>query len=628
MGFNKKLLVAGLAVGVTAYMLYKASKKHQQTHQLTTAPPSAPMSSSNTHSHNSHAASWGGAALGGAAVAAAGAAYAHHHHQQQQSHPNPNANTLSMAANNPNLGWDSLRDWKHIANLLATCVMDQYLYPFYTFADVSRIAQHIASSGALQQCADSWQLPPYLAQDLVKLALFDVMFLLDDSASMRSEGTRRRDALAGILKRAADAAARFDPDGMEVAWMNNPTQQRIHNVAEADQLTSRCTYDGRATPMGSSLESKILQPLVLTPATQGRLSKPAFVLVITDGRPTGSSEKGEKIVKVLQHAKRTLGSTRYGEDAVSFQIAAVGNDREAQEWLDSIDNDPTVGDLIDVCSDITIESQQVKKSTGVELTQELYCLKLLLGPIDTSYDASDENERESSWNRNAKRRREKKELEKRDKEQRFRGQMETFKTERDAALSGATPVPSAGGALPPQGMDMGYSHQPSYPQQQQGGYPQPGAGYPQQQQQQQPYPPQHSSYGNPPQSGYPTPGSGYPQPQAAQAGGGYQPYGSATGGPPPPYPNPYANQGYGSRDASVLGNNVSSYPLPSRAPGAGGAPGGGGSGGFMPGAGGFAMPNPQLGGVGYPDQGNQQYGSSDASSQSPFGFPQARPSGL
>ncbi|CDW97565.1 hypothetical protein [Sporisorium scitamineum] len=488
--------------------------------------------------------------------------------------------------------------------------MDRYLYPFYTFADIARIAQHIASSGALQQCADSWQLPPYLAQDLVKLALFDVMFLLDDSASMRSEGTRRRDALAGILKRAADAAARFDPDGMEVAWMNAPAQQRIHNVAEADQLTSRCAYDGRATPMGSSLESKILQPLVLSPATQGRLQKPAFVLVITDGRPTGSSEKGEKIVKVLQNAKRTLASTRYGEDAVSFQIAAVGNDREAQEWLDSIDNDPTVGDLIDVCSDITIESQQVRKSTGIELTPELYCLKLLLGPIDTSYDASDENEGSSGFGRTARRRREKKELEKREKEQRFRGQSEAFRRERDAALNEATPVPSAGGAFPPPGVDVGYSHQPSYPggPPQHSGYPQPG-GY----QHQQLYPPPQSSYGGPPSGGgYPAPGSGYPA-----SAPGYQPYGaSQPGASPPPYPNAYQSQPpYGQRNMQQPGSNGngSSYPQ---------SGGGAGPGGFMPGAGGFAMPNPQLGG-GYPAQkGDQQQPPS-----APFGFPQARPSG-
>ncbi|KAJ1025174.1 hypothetical protein NDA16_002680 [Ustilago loliicola] len=600
MGFNKKLVVAGLAVGVTAYMLYKASKKHQQQ-QLAHAPPQsyAPMPSN--ASSNSHASSWGGAVVGGAAVAAAGAAYAHHHHQQQLQHPNPNVNSVAAAANNPNLGWDSLRDWKHIANLLATCVMDQYLYPFYTFADVARIAQHIASSDALAQCADSWQLPPYLAQDLVKLALFDVMFLLDDSASMRSEGTRRRDALAGILKRAADAAARFDPDGMEAAWMNSPVQARIHNVAEADQLTSRCAYDGRATPMGASLESKIIQPLVLTPATQGRLSKPALVLVITDGRPTGQSEKGEKIVKVLQHAKRTLASTRYGEDAISFQIAAVGNDREAQEWLDGIDNDPTVGDLIDVCSDIAVESRQVQESTGVELTQELYCLKLLLGPIDTSYDASDEDAKETRWSSKARRRAEKKQLEKRDKENRFRAQMEAFKRERDAALQGATPVPSAGGALPPQQVDAGlsgYSHQPSYPA--------PPA-------QQQPYPPQ-SAYGAPPQAaGYPAPAGGYPAPGGAQAG--YQPYGTNSSAAPPPYANPYGSApqpGYGQRDASSGG---SSHAPPSGPPAGGGA--------FVPGAGGFAMPNPHVSGADQYQQPQQQQQQGGA----PFGFPQARPSG-
>lgn len=591
--------------------------------------------SSNNNSH-SHASSWGGAALAGAGVAAAGAAYAHHQHSNSASSgsvgvPNPQSN--------PNLAWDQLRDWKHIANLLSTCVMDQYLYPFYTFPDIVRISQHIASSGALSQCADSWQLPPYLAQDLVKLALFDVMFLLDDSASMRSEGTRRRDALAGILKRAADAAARFDPDGMEVAWMNAPTQSRIHNVAEADQLTSRCAYDGRSTPMGSSLESKILQPLVLSPATQGRLNKPAFILVITDGRPTGSGEKDQKIVRVLQDAKRTLGSTRYGEDAVSFQIAAVGNDREAQDWLDSIDNDPSVGDLIDVCSDIAVESAQVKKSTGVELTQELYCLKLLLGPIDTSYDASDETSSGSSrFSKSAQRKKDKREAEKRDKERRFEREAREFKRQREEALGGGTgAVPSAGGVLPPQGMGeglQGYQHQPSYPappgppgqQQGGGGYGQPA-----------PYPPPQSSYGQPPPpqpqgGGYPTPGSGYPTP----AGSTYQSYGTPSGtGAPPPYPDPYnsssygqppQHQGYGQqRDVPQPGGygGASGYPPQGGPPG---APGGG-AGGFMPGAGGFAMPSPQFGGGGggYPPQDQQQGGS--GAPPPPFGFPQARPSG-
>ncbi|KAI3488841.1 hypothetical protein L1887_47040 [Cichorium endivia] len=587
MGFNKKLIVAGLAVGITALMLYKASKKHQQPHHLAPAPAQHSAMSSSNHSH---AASLGGAALGGAAVAAAGAAYAHH----------------NAAAAPPPTSTRSTR------------------------LPTSRASPTTSPARARSRSAPTrGSCPPYLAQDLVKLALFDVMFLLDDSASMRSEGTRRRDALAGILKRAADAAARFDPDGMEVAWMNAPVHQRIHNVQEADQLTSRCAYDGRSTPMGSSLESKLLEPLVLQPAQQGRLAKPALVLVITDGRPTGSGEANQKIVRVLQHAKRTLAATRYGEDAISFQIAAVGNDREAQEWLDSIDNDPDVGDLVDVCSDIQVESRQVKASTGVELTQELYCLKLLLGPIDTSYDASDENEKISSWNRSAKRRREKKAQAKAHKEAAFRAQMDAFRRDRDAALQGATPVPSAGGALPPQVVDdglSGYSHQPGYPQQPQqgayppaaagypqqpGGYPQQGGGYPQPQQAGG-YPQPGGGYAQPQQSGYPQPGSAYPQPGSGypQAGGGYpqpggggyaapgyQPYGSGPSSAPPPYPD-----AYGSRDIPAAGN--SSYAPPP------------GSGGFVPGAGGFAMPNPHVGGAPPSDSQHQQQ---------PIGFPQPKP---
>ncbi|PWZ00019.1 hypothetical protein BCV70DRAFT_200191 [Testicularia cyperi] len=622
MGFNKKLVVAGLAVGVTAYMLYKASKKNQQTATAAAVPPHASnpsMSAPQQHgSSNSHAGAWGAAALGGAAVAAAGAAYGHHQSNQAAA-PVP-------SPENPNLTWDSLRDWRHIANLLATCVMDQFLYPFYTFQDVARIAQHIASSGALAQCADAWQLPPYLAQDLVKLALFDVMFLLDDSASMRSEGTRRRDALAGILKRAADAAARFDPDGMEVAWMNSSVQQRIHNVQEADQLTSKCQYDGRATPMGHALETKIIQPLVLSNVTQGRLAKPALILVITDGRPTGSTEKNEKIIQVLRNAKAALASSSYGEDAVSFQIAAVGNDREAQEWLDSIDNDPTVGDLVDVCSDIMVESAQVKKSTGVELSQELYCLKLLLGGIDTSYDTSDENA--SSWSRSARKRRERKEQAKMQKEARHSQQMQAFKRDRDAALSGAAPVPSAGGALPPQPNDpslSGYSHQPSYPPVQQGspvpsGYPAPGAPQQPPYQQQAPYPPAQSSYGAPPpappSAGYPAPGGGQQQGYPNPAYSSYQGYGAShPGQAPPPYPDAFQQQQRGT-------DGGSSYPGMTGAPPAGG-PGAGGAGAYVPGAGGFAMPTAQPGASGFPNphQPGQQ------PQQPPFGFPQARPGG-
>ncbi|PWN51561.1 hypothetical protein IE53DRAFT_386051 [Violaceomyces palustris] len=665
MGFNKKLVIAGLALGVSAYMLYKMSKKKEQQRLEQNTNPYGqsnhtqqqqhPQAHSTSHDYGKYAAG----ALGVGALAGA-AGYAIHHHnsnQQQQQLASP-------APSGADLPWSALRDWKHIAGLLSSCVIDQHLYPFYTFQQIVQISHQIADSGVLERVAEAWQLPPFLAQDLVKLALFDVMFLLDDSASMRSEGTLRRDGLAGILKRSADAAGRLDPDGMEVAWMNSREQMRVHTAEEAQRLTSACKYDGGMTPMGTALEDKILQPHVLSKVDRGTLQKPALIIVITDGRPTGSCERGDKIVKVLKDAKKKLDKSRYGEDAISFQIAAVGNDKEAQDWLDSIDSNKDVGDLVDVCSDIRQEAKQVKRATQIDLTEELYCLKILLGGIDTSYDASDEPvDSSSKWGRR------KKEADK--KASRWAREADAFKREKDKVLGhNAGPASSMVGAYQNPGQYGTPASQQSYPygapppptQQYQNQYPQqpgsapaPGAGYggaaaggyPAPQAPQQGYgqpspypPPQAQGQGYPAQGqGYPPPqNQGYPPPQGYQAGypppqnQGYPPYGGSApppqnqsyppygGSAPPPYSNfPGSTPGSHARDLS------------SGSAGGGPAPSGGdvGSGGF---AGGFAMPtaNPTGDAKGqqqpYPPPPNMPPGQAQGFPQGPS-FPGANPSG-
>lgn len=357
MTFNQKLLIAGLAIGISAYAAYKISKKHEkQKIQSGQQYQWIPSQTENSQHHSSSA---------------------------------------SFAAPPPNPGqdvwWASLRDPNYIADILSACVTDQHLYPFYDYAKIQYIARQIAQSGALYDACEAFQLVPSLGKDLVKLALFDVSFLLDDSLSMQSEGHLRRDALKAILKRAADAGARFDPDGMEVSWMNGQKHgpRRLQSVADASEIVSKCKWDGKQTPMGFALEN-LLQMNVLSRAENNALYKPSLVIIITDGRPTGHSEHDDKIVKVIRNAKDRLAKTRYGANAISFSICAVGNDAEAQRWLDSIDANPQIGSLVDVTSDRRKEAQQVKAATGIELTEELHCLKVLLGGIDSTYDASDE----------------------------------------------------------------------------------------------------------------------------------------------------------------------------------------------------------------------------------------------
>jgi hypothetical protein len=213
MTFHHKLLLAGLAIGISAYAIYKLSKKHEskkiaagQPFKWTPAP--SPMT-------------------GGA----------------------PSSSQVPRPPPGQAVEWAALRDANHIADILSHCVSDQHLYAFYDYPKIQNIAQQIARSGALYDCVEAWQLPPSLGQDLVKLALFDISFLLDDSMSMQSEGNLRRDALKTILKRAADAGARFDPDGMEVQWMNGQSHSlnRLRSAADANEIGWKADSNGRCS---------------------------------------------------------------------------------------------------------------------------------------------------------------------------------------------------------------------------------------------------------------------------------------------------------------------------------------------------------------------------------------------
>jgi len=54
--------------------------------------------------------------------------------------------------------------------------------------------------------------------------------------------------------------------------------------------------------------------------------------------------------QVIKNASDTLAQTRYGSDALSIQIAQIGNDSGARAFLEEIDEHPVIGDLVDCTS--------------------------------------------------------------------------------------------------------------------------------------------------------------------------------------------------------------------------------------------------------------------------------------
>lgn len=233
-----------------------------------------------------------------------------------------------------------------------------------------------------------WRIPKELAYDLAPLSLYDIVFYCDDSGSMVfEEGGSRVDDLKFILSKTADIATMFDEDGVLVRFMNsNVNGDGIRSAHEVENLMMSPFKFGGTTPLGTNLDKKILQPIVIGQANSSNMAKPILVIAVTDGEP---SESRDTLRQVIRRTKESLSRTRYGAGAFAMQIAQVGKDARAQKFLAEIDNDPVVGSMVDCTSYFEMEAEECSRK-GVELTPEMWLLKMCVGAIDKSYDAHDD----------------------------------------------------------------------------------------------------------------------------------------------------------------------------------------------------------------------------------------------
>lgn len=275
---------------------------------------------------------------------------------------------------------------------LQTTVQQKNLQSFYPPG--SPILDQIANRAATQvgQLCAKWGVPKEIANDIVSLGLFDVWLYIDDSGSMQFEekGERIKD-LRVILERVAYAATLFDDDGVNIRFMNSQPPPNycdgVRNEQQIDQLMSQVQFKG-LTPMGTELKKKVLNT-ILDQARANQLRKPVLVITITDGQPAG--EPANAVFEAIKTTSAELSRTRYGASAINFQFAQVGNDEKAREFLGQLDSDPMVGNLVDCTSNF--ENEQVEMSRAnppVDLTPDLWIIKLLMGAIDPSYDRKDE----------------------------------------------------------------------------------------------------------------------------------------------------------------------------------------------------------------------------------------------
>jgi hypothetical protein len=278
--------------------------------------------------------------------------------------------------------------------LLQNTIQEKQLQHFYPSSD-SRLDQaaRVAATHIAQVCA-RWRLPLEIGQDLAKLALFDVVLYIDNSGSMQfeEEGERIND-LRQVLTHVVDVVRLFDADGFTIRFMNgglkgDPALENVKDEETINRYLNQPSMFHGMTPLGTELRKQILNDLVAS-ARANRLPKPVLVITVTDGQPQGESK--DALYDAILWATKEVAKTQCGPGAVSFQFAQVGNDKKAQEFLTGLDNDLQVGHLVDCTSNYEQESDQMRRANPpVDLTPQLWLLKMLVGAIDSSYDSKDE----------------------------------------------------------------------------------------------------------------------------------------------------------------------------------------------------------------------------------------------
>ncbi|KAI8810946.1 hypothetical protein BJ742DRAFT_164320 [Cladochytrium replicatum] len=295
--------------------------------------------------------------------------------------------TLSGPPSGATSGAGNSRDWfDAIHQRLLSTVESNKLQGFYRPEEVHAIALRVWNSVNIDNLAKRWRMQKELALDLVALALYDIVLFGDDSGSMRSEGGGRIQDLTYIVTKVTEIAVLFDDDGISVRFINSPAS--LDNCKSESQITflfSKVEYK-YGTQLGTRLASRILEPMVTTPAYAGKLKKPVLIITITDGEPT--QEPQDTIIKTIVGLKRPLSRTKYGGGAAAFQFSQVGTDLTAQAFLKMLDDHSEVGDLVDCTSAFELEQEECLRK-GVELTPEVWLVKLMCGAIDPHYDAQD-----------------------------------------------------------------------------------------------------------------------------------------------------------------------------------------------------------------------------------------------
>ena len=225
------------------------------------------------------------------------------------------------------------------------------------------------------------QLNSVVSHHLLELRDYEIVFVCDDSYSMRNEvngtNTTRWQELCTIVKKLLPITMKFDTNGVDIHFLNRRSYPKVKSAAAVDRAFAKA-------PSGyTPLVSKLTEIFQSSMARSDR-EKKLLVFVATDGRPTDieGKEEVDELERLMKEIRNS--NTTY----VSFLLCT--DERRCVDYMAKWDQNMV---HVDVTDDYKTEREKIlqcQQDPNFPFTYDDYIVKALVGSIIPCMDRLNE----------------------------------------------------------------------------------------------------------------------------------------------------------------------------------------------------------------------------------------------
>ncbi|CAF0822238.1 unnamed protein product [Adineta steineri] len=237
-----------------------------------------------------------------------------------------------------------------------------------------------------QYLVNLYEINREFATRLRGLEGYEIAFIVDDSGSMNTplgdlsgpfdHNPTRWDELRRTVSIVVDIASVFDPDGVDIFFLNREPMRNVKNAEELKPVFAM-------PPSGPTPIARVLRHVLQTKQLEVQERK-LLILIATDGIPTNDSgqQDTKTLENVLRHERKPI-------NRIPVTIIACTDDDECIGYLNNWDK--KIPNL-DVADDYKSERTEIHKVQGKEFPFSFgdYVVKVLMGAVDDWFDTLDE----------------------------------------------------------------------------------------------------------------------------------------------------------------------------------------------------------------------------------------------